>query len=74
MASILKVDELQGATTATAVAMPSNTHIPGAVVQVIYGKDTSANAFAANTSATGHTTKHDSTRQPKIQAEPCDHN
>ena len=55
MASILKVDELQGATTATAVAMPSNTHIPGAVVQVIYGKDTSANAFAANTAALGHT-------------------
>ena len=55
MASILKVDTVQGATTATAVAMPSNTHIPGAVVQVIYGKDTSANAFAANTSATGHT-------------------
>ena len=55
MASILKVDELQGATTATAVAMPSNTHIPGAVVQVMYGKDTSANAFAANTAALGHT-------------------
>ena len=55
MASILKVDQLQGATTATTVAMPSNTHIPGAVVQVLYSQDTSANAFAANTSATGHT-------------------
>lgn len=55
MASILKVDTVQGATTATSVAMPSNTHIPGAVVQVLYSQDTSANAFAANTATLGHT-------------------
>ena len=55
MASILKVDTVQGATTATTVAMPSNTHIPGAVIQVQHSRDTSANAFAANTSTTGYT-------------------
>tara|TARA_B100001057_G_C22461562_1_gene799058 strand:+ start:107 stop:706 length:600 start_codon:yes stop_codon:yes gene_type:complete len=55
MASILKVDTVQGATTATTVAMPSNTHIPGAVVQVQFVNSTSGSALSANTSATGHT-------------------
>ena len=55
MASILKVDQLQGATTATTVAMPSNTHIPGAVVQVQFDSYLGSSAFAANTATLGHT-------------------
>ena len=49
MASILKVDQLQGATTATTVA------IPGGVVQVQFVNSTSGSALSANTASTGHT-------------------
>ena len=54
MASILKVDTVQGATTATTVAMPSNTHIPGHVVQTVEYKaypayiEVTANSFVAS--------------------------
>jgi len=55
--SILKVQELQhtNGTNAMTIATSGTVHIPGTVVQVQHSRDTSANAFAANTSATGHT-------------------
>ena len=53
--STLYVDNITEKSSGHGVVLPTKTHVPGAVVQVIYGKDTSANAFAANTAALGHT-------------------
>tara|TARA_B100001778_G_scaffold312794_1_gene296760 strand:- start:3440 stop:3949 length:510 start_codon:yes stop_codon:yes gene_type:complete len=68
MASILKVDTVQGATTATTVAMPSNTHIPGHVVQTVEYKamptyiEVSSNTFTASNMQVDITPKYNNSK------------
>ena len=53
--STLYVDNITEKSSGHGVVLPTKTHVPGAVVQVIYSQDTSANSFAANTAALGTT-------------------